>query len=105
MKITDFVLISIIERGHILLDKVFDDKAIVDGLNKIATYIHYIDPNTGIEYAKPIGIKERKVSEQLLKEGYTPIENSILMSNITELSTNEYFAIELDVSSRNLSRN
>lgn len=101
----DNILVAIIEKGHILLDKVYDDKAVINGMNVIATYIHYIDSKTGIEYAKPMGCRTDITSEQLLKEGYTPMENSILMANITELSTNGYFGIELDVSSRELARN
>jgi len=100
----DGLLAAILKRTHILLDKVYDDKAVLNGMNVIATYLHYIDATSGVEYAKPIGCRDCN-AEDLLQEGYTPIENSILMANISNLPINGYLGIELDVSSREIVRN
>lgn len=100
----DELLFAILKRTHILLDKVYDDKAVLNGMNVIATYLHYIDATSGVEYAKPIGCRDCN-AEDLLLEGYTPIENSILMANISNLPINGYLGIELDVSSREIVRN
>ena len=39
---------------HKLLEKVYDDKAVVDGMNVVVTYIHYVNMETGQEYAECI---------------------------------------------------
>ncbi len=98
--VIDMMMVNMLERKHILLDKVYDDKTVVEGMNVTTTYIHYINPETGVEYAKTIGARNDITSEDLQNSGYTPIENSILMPNINSLH-NGHFAVELDVSSRN----
>jgi len=72
MKITDFVLISIIERGHILLDKVFDDKAIVDGLNKIEKIFLIYDGNNVIASGglKPVNNEIAELARMYTDDNY-----------------------------------
>lgn len=106
LSVLNNLMINMLEKLHILLDVVYDDKTIRDGLNAVTTYIHYIDPNTGIEYAKPISVRSDITGEEMLEAGYTPIENSVLMQNLNELSNQQFFAIELEKNrSTNLTQN
>lgn len=98
--VIDMMMVNILERKYMLLDKVYDDKDVVEGMSVTTTYIHYINPETGVEYAKSIGVRNDITSEELQNLEYTPIENSILMANINSLHSG-HSPVELDVSSRN----
>ena len=44
----------LLSKRHVLLEKVYDDALIQEGMTKIAKYIHYIDIETGNEFVRLI---------------------------------------------------
>lgn len=96
------IKLSLLGRKHVLLEKVYDDKAVVKGMHSIARYIHYINVETGQEYVLCIDIKEFDdfYPWAFEKEGYKNIQNSVIFQFLSTLKyTSE--AIEIDSSTIN----
>jgi len=71
----------LLTRNHKILEKAYDEHAIVDGACTINEYIYYVNVKTGQEYAMSIGTQkytEAKIQE-LQKQGFKPVEDSILL--------------------------
>lgn len=70
----------LLSKQHKILEKVYDDHTIIDGVISITKYIYYVNMQTGKEMVMNIGVE--KYSEKnicsLQAEGFKPIENSIL---------------------------
>ncbi len=79
-------LISLTGKGA-LLNKFYDDKAVVDGMSVVAKYVHYVDVRTGKQFIFCLGTE--KISEEaissLLVEGYVPLESTPIMSCLDAL--------------------
>ena len=70
-----------------LLNKVYDDKDVVDGMHSIVTYINYVDVVTGKQYVLCVGIDNYtpELVRELQDEGYVSIENTVLMDSLANL--------------------
>lgn len=93
------VKLGILENGNVLLNKVYDNKAIVDGMSSIASYIHYINSGTGKQYMMLIATDLfSSAKEQSLREdGLVNIDDTVLKEFISELSYDSYVPVEVKV--------
>ncbi|MDE5540018.1 MAG: hypothetical protein K2J20_05985 [Bacilli bacterium] len=77
--------------NHILLEKVYDDKAISsEGMNVIARYIHYINVETGIEYVEAVDTLPNSDDTiiNLRTAGYQAIETTPLIAHLSTFDKN-----------------
>lgn len=91
------VKLGILENGNVLLNKVYDNKAIVDDMHAIASYIHYINSETGKQYMMLIATDLfSEAKEQVLrKEGFASIDETVLKEFISELSYDSCIPVEV----------
>lgn len=79
--------LAILNRTSQLIEKVYDDHVIIEGINYIAKYAHYIDVKNGEEKVVYLGMS--KFSELTLSDlasrGFIPIANSPLINRIDNI--------------------
>lgn len=85
--IMKFLLMS---RQYRLLEKVYDSYGIIEGMNAIHKYVHYVDAKTGEEFAMYTEDEKHtpEVISSLESANYKPIEQTPLMDYLDELKRN-----------------
>lgn len=72
---------------HVLLNKVYDDKAISeDGMHSITQYIHYVDTFTGEQLVRVIAVNNfsEALVQELNQEGFRSVEETFLFQYLPQ---------------------
>lgn len=81
------IKLFLLSKRHILLNKIYDDKAISDeGIHSIAQYIHYVDTLTGEQFVRLIAINDFKeeLVQELNQEGFKRIDETFLYQYLSQ---------------------
>lgn len=75
-------------KHHKMLEKVYDSHGVVEGMNIVQKYVHYVDVNTGEEFVLYVEDEDAtpEVIQNLEAQGYQAIEQTPLMDSITKLT-------------------